>query len=152
MKKGFISVWLIASVSLLTACEHAPNKRQTGAVIGGILGGVLGHQIGRGRGRTAATIIGTLAGGALGSYVGSEMDTADELRQQQALEYNPTNTPSTWVNPDTQTQYTVTPTQNYANNSGQDCRDYTTTIYVDGHAENARGTACRDLQGHWSVN
>jgi len=152
MKKGLVSALLVLSVSGLTACEHSPTKRQFGTVVGGILGGVLGHQIGRGNGRAAATVLGTLAGGALGNYVGGEMDTADQLRQQQALEYNPTDTPSSWVNPDTQTQYTITPTQTYASRSGEHCRDYTTTIYVDGQTENAHGSACRDAQGHWSIN
>ena len=146
-------LWLmVLSMFLLSACETPPTKKQTGTVIGGILGGVLGSQVGKGNGRTAAIILGSIAGGFAGSYIGGEMDEADRLRQQRALEYTPTHQATSWVNPDTQARYEVTPTRNYSSHSGQPCRDYTTTIYIDGQAERAKGTACRDRNGQWNIN
>lgn len=152
MSQTLKMLMLLTLLPGLSGCENAPTKQQTGAAVGGVLGGVLGSQIGKGNGRTLAIILGTLAGGAAGSYVGGEMDEADRLRQQQALEYTPTNQVTTWVNPDNQQRYEVTPTHTYQNAAGQDCRDYTTTIYVDGRSERANGTACRNAgDGSWTL-
>jgi surface antigen len=138
---------VIISVSLL-GCQTA-TKEDTGQVVGGLLGGVLGSQVGKGKGRTAAIIAGTLAGAYFGGKIGKSMDEADRQKAYNSLEYNQTNQPSSWRNPDSGNAYTVTPTNTYNSASGP-CRDYTTEVVIDGRRETATGTACRE-NGTWRV-
>ena len=97
----------------LAGCNTPPTQEQSGMVVGGILGGVIGHQVGRGSGRTVATILGTIVGASIGGNIGRSMDETDRLKTAHALESVRTSVPSTWVNPDTRNQYTVTPTRTY---------------------------------------
>ena len=149
MKKQVVAIFTMLSMLVLTACES--TQAQRGTVLGGVLGGAIGTQVGKGNGRTAAIILGTLAGAALGNYVGGKMDDGDQYRAQQALEYNRINQPKTWVNPNSGTKYSVTPTRTYASNSGEPCREYSTTVYIEGRAETGRGTACRGGDGTWNI-
>jgi len=142
----FIAALLIASLS---ACETPPTQQDTGRVIGAVVGGVLGSNVGGGRGRTAAIIAGTIVGGYFGGKIGKTMDENDRYRANEAIDKNPTNQPSTWRNPDSGNEYTVTPTRTYANDSGP-CRDYTTDVVIDGRKETATGSACRE-NGQWRI-
>lgn len=152
MKINLIYFILIMSL-FLVACgsEMMPSKQTTGAVIGGLGGGIAGSQIGSGRGRDVAMVVGTLLGAAIGGAIGSSMDQTDVLRTQQALNYNRTGQPVSWQNPDTQAQYTVTPTRTFRDNVGQDCRNYTTVAIIDGRREELHGTACRQPDGTWKA-
>ncbi|HEC16632.1 MAG TPA: glycine zipper 2TM domain-containing protein [Sedimenticola sp.] len=144
----FRALVILLSLSLLAGCQQTPTKRDTGAVIGGIAGGVIGNQIGGGSGRTAAIIAGTLVGAYIGGSIGQQMDENDRYKAQQALERYPTNKPSTWRNPDTGNEYTVTPTRTYESASGP-CRDYETEAVIGGRSEVVYGTACRQPDGTW---
>lgn len=149
-----LGAWLMAvamCISLvgLTACEA--NKQTGGGILGGVAGGILGSQFGSGSGKTAATIAGVLIGAGVGSYIGKRMDDADRAEMSRTLEYNKTGRPNTWRNPDTGTQYEVTPTSTYRQESGRYCREYTTEIWVDGQKETAYGTACRQPDGRWKI-
>jgi surface antigen len=119
-------------------------------VIGGILGGVLGSQVGGGHGRTAATIVGTLVGAAIGGSVGRSMDETDRLKTAHTLETVRTGVPSTWRNPDTKNEYTVTPTKTTESDSGP-CREYTIDALIGGKKETVYGTACRQPDGSWKT-
>lgn len=134
----------------LTACESPPSQQQSGTVIGGVLGGVLGAQVGQGSGRTAATVIGTLIGATIGGNVGRSMDQTDRLKTAQALETVSTGRSSTWRNPDTGAQYTVTPTRTRQTAEGP-CREYTVDATVAGRPERVYGQACRQQDGSWRV-
>ncbi len=147
----FVRLIIIAAFSItLAGCQSSPTQQEdTGRVIGAVVGGVLGSNVGKGRGRTAAIIAGTILGGYLGGKVGKTMDDNDRYRANQAFEHNPTNQPSSWRNPDSGNQYTVTPTRTYANDQVP-CRDYTTEVVIDGRHEKATGTACRE-NGQWRI-
>ena len=71
------------------------------------------------------------------------MDDNDRNRTNQVFETNPTNQASSWRNPDSGNEYTVTPTRTYTSDSAP-CRDYTTEVMIDGRRETATGTACRE--------
>ncbi len=144
------SIAVVALVLSLAGCESPPSKESTGTVVGGVVGGVLGSQVGKGRGRTAATVAGTIVGAMIGASVGRSMDELDRRKAAEALEYNRTNQPSTWTNPDSGAQYEVTPTRTYETASGP-CREYTTDVYVGGKKETAYGTACRQPDGSWKI-
>lgn len=143
-----------ALILFLAGCETTGgsiNKQQTGTVVGGVLGGVLGSTVGQGKGKVAATIAGALIGGLLGSSVGASLDRSDELQAQQVLERNRVNQASTWRNPDTGNDVTVTPTRTYNRPSGQTCREYTTSVVIQGKRETAHGNACRQSDGSWQI-
>lgn len=125
------------------------SKQNIGAVAGAVGGGVLGSQFGKGSGKTAMTIVGALAGAGLGGYIGNQMDENDRLRANQSLETMPDNRATTWRNPNTGQGYTVTPTKTYQADSGQYCREYSTTAYIDGKEQTVYGRACRQPDGTW---
>ena len=126
-----------------------PNE-QAGMIIGGIMGGLIGQQVGDGRGQTAATIIGTLVGSSIGGAIGRSMDDTDRLKVGHSLETVRTGVPSTWRNPDTQSQYTVTPTRTYEQGGGP-CREYSLEAVIGGENERLYGTACRQPDGSWKI-
>lgn len=151
--RTFTAIALIAS---LGACADTSHQKQTaGTVVGGVLGGVLGSNVGQGKGKTAGTIAGVLIGALIGSEIGKSMDETDhmmaERTAQKSLENSPTGTTSTWSNPDSGHRGTITPTNTYRNASNQDCRDYETTVYIDGQRETATGVACRQPDGTWAL-
>jgi surface antigen len=134
-------------------------------VIGGIVGGVVASEIfgggvsyggrhhasqGRYAAPTAAIIAGTIAGAAIGGAVGRSMDETDRLKTAATLETVRTGVSSTWRNPDTGSQYAVTPTKTYEASSGP-CREYTIDALIGGKKEKVYGTACRQPDGSWKM-
>ena len=140
----------VALTLTLGGCESTPSQQQSGTIVGGVLGGALGSQIGHGTGRTAATVIGTLIGATIGGNVGRSMDHTDRQKTAQTLESVQTGRSSTWRNPDTGAQYTVTPTRTRQTAEGP-CREYTVDANVAGRAEKVYGQACRQKDGSWRV-
>ena len=149
--KPYARLALVPAVALAIAgCETPPTKEQVGAVSGAVIGGVVGSTIGGGSGRTVAIVAGTIAGAVLGGKIGQKMDEADRIKAGQALETVPTGQRSTWKNPDSGAQYTVTPTRTY-DSAGMPCRDFTVDATVDGRPEKVQGTACRQADGNWKT-
>ena len=71
---------------------------------------------------------------------------------QRTLEAAPTGETTTWQNPDTGVQGTVTPTRTYQKPETQEyCREYQQTVMIGGQEETAYGTACRKPDGSWQV-
>jgi surface antigen len=70
---------------------------------------------------------------------------------QYALEKNPTNQPSDWVNPDTGHSGAVVPLRTFESAQGQPCREFVTTIIIGGRQEQGYGTACRQPDGSWQI-
>jgi len=134
------------------ACDHSSiSNADIGSVLGGVIGGILGSKVGKGKGNTAAIIAGTVIGSILGNSVGSSMDDVDQYCSGQTFEQAPDNQPVAWVNPDTQRQYTVTPTKSYEERDGRTCREYSTDVQVGGRSQEGTGTACRNSDGSWQI-
>ena len=150
MRNKTIFSLLLACVVAVSGCATTGKgqNEQSGEIIGAILGGVLGSQVGKGDGRTAAIILGTMAGAMIGGNVGKSMDETDQLKTTDSLETVRTGEPTSWNNPDTGNEYTVTPTRTYEQSSGP-CRDYTIDAKIDGKNEKVHGTACRQPDGSW---
>lgn len=156
-----IAAVAVALVVSLGACQRGGygnygTKETFGTLGGAALGGFVGSQFGSGEGRLAATAAGVVLGGLLGNYVGRGMDDADryeaERAAHQAFEYQPDGSRSAWENPNTGHYGYTTPTSTYQASSGQYCRQYQTTVVIDGRAETATGTACRnDYTGQWEI-
>ena len=152
ISKPLIAVTLCLS---LAACEQGREKETIGTLAGAGLGALLGSQIGSGKGAMAAIAIGTLAGAWGGSEIGKSLDKADrqysQRTTQDALEYNKAGQVSTWRNPDSGNSGTVTPVNTYRTSQGSDCREFETSIYVDGKQEKGVGKACRQADGTWKI-
>ena len=99
-------------------------------------------------------VLGTLVGGWLGSETGKKLDEADKVKVQQTaqntLEHNQTGQTASWHNPDSGNSGTITPTDTYKS-QGKDCREFESTVTVDGKTEPATGRACREEDGTWKI-
>ncbi len=156
-----MNLFRITSVALLSlllgACQNMQdNPKQTGGtIIGAGLGALIGSQVGGGKGRLAAVALGTLGGAYFGAEVGKSLDKADrmyaERSAQSSLEYDKTGQTSTWQNPDSGNSGTFTPRDTYKTASGDDCREFETTVKIDGRDETATGRACRQPDGTWKI-
>jgi surface antigen len=148
---------IVAIVLLVGGCENYDRgtKETGGTILGGIGGALLGSQIGGGSGKIVATAAGTLIGAWIGNEVGRSLDRADQLEAEQtavrALERNPDGQRSTWQNPNTGASGYTEPVRTYETANGTPCREYQTTVIIDGRSETATGTACRQSDGTWRI-
>jgi surface antigen len=120
-----------------------------GTALGAAAGGLLGSQFGKGGGKSATTVIGVLGGALAGGMVGRSMAPVDHACINKSLEHGKTGQTVAWQNPDNGTRYEVTPTRTYQGENGLPCREYETTAYIDGKAEQIHGSACRQADGSW---
>ena len=156
MKIAILAV--TAGALFLTGCNHtyypAGTQEGVGTLAGAVAGGVIGNQIGSGSGRVVATAIGALAGGVIGAEIGKSLDERDRQEalaaEYRALEFGRPGRPVAWRNEISGIYGEVVAGSGYQVNS-LDCRDYTHTIYIDGRARIARGTACQQPDGTWRV-
>jgi surface antigen len=154
MRAGYLAIALPV-FAVLAGCsgpDGGISKADTGTVLGGVAGGIVGNQIGKGRGNVLATVAGAVVGGIIGSEIGRNMDARDRQLAQEAeydaLERGQSGSPRQWRNPDNGRYGEITPSKPYKR-GGNDCRDYTHTIYIDGRPQQMRGTACRNGDGTW---
>ena len=146
------------AAAMLAACANSPDspRQDSGAVAGAIAGGVLGAALGgRGAGdRIAGAAIGAVAGGLLGSAIGASLDERDRqmayAAEMQALEQGQPGVAVGWRSQTTAHYGNVVPGP-YYDAGGRRCRQYTHTVYVQGRPQTARGTACRNPDGTWTI-
>lgn len=149
MYQSIMRYILTATLASMVVVSCA-TKQDTGTLVGAGTGALIGSRFGSGSEQVLFTALGTAAGAFIGSQVGASMDQSDQLQAQQALNNNRTNQTTAWVNPDTNTQYAVTPTNTYTGTQGQPCREFTTQVMMaDGKKETVYGTACRQVDGSW---
>ena len=140
----YVSVLALLFLLLLASCA---NRAQTGAVGGAAAGALIGQAIGH---NTGGTLIGAAVGTMLGYIVGSEMDKYDRQQLDHMYERGVSNQRSSWVNPDTGNQYTVTPQPAYQEPSSRRvCRRAEIEAIIDGRPERTYSTACRNEYGQW---
>ena len=150
-----IKIFAVGAIALsLAACAEGGQKEGIGTVLGGVGGAVIGSQFGGGRGQLVGVALGTLAGAFLGREVGKSLDRADQAHMQRAetaAQTAPVGQRISWSNPDSGNSGSVTPTREGRDQSGNQCREYQTTVTVGGKQEQAYGTACRQQDGSWKV-
>jgi len=155
MYKQLIISFILIGSAVLSGCATnpygTPSKQTQGAVAGGVIGGLLGSTVGDGRGTVWATAAGTLVGALAGAHIGRQLDDRDRYYTGQTLETAPTGASKEWVNPDSGTAYSVTPTHTYES-QGAPCREFTMDAEVGGQAEQVYGTACRQPDGSWKMS
>ena len=85
--------------------------------------------------------------------MGNTLDKPDPIRLDQTAqttrEHGSTGMWSGWVSPDSGNSGNLTPTRTFATSSGQPCREYHSTVTIDGQTEDVYGTACREPDGSW---
>ena len=142
----YVSVLALLFLLLLASCA---NRAQTGAVGGAAAGALIGQAIGH---NTGGTLIGAAVGTMLGYIVGSEMDKYDRQQLDHMYERGVSNQRSSWVNPDTGNQYTVTPQPAYQEPSSRRvCRRAEIEAIIDGRPERTYSTACLNEYGQWEL-
>lgn len=131
------------------------NKELIGTAAGAALGGWAGSTIGDGSGQLAATAAGVFVGGLIGNQIGRYMDEQDRQlasrAEYEALERNSDGQYSRWDNPNNGNHGYSVPQNTYQRGSGQYCREYQTTIVIDGRPQSGHGTACRQPDGTWQI-
>ena len=146
-----------AAIALMTAAcaESGYGPKQTvGGLGGAAAGGLIGAQFGSGSGKLAATAAGVLIGALIGSEIGRQLDEADRIRANEAI--NRAHSAQigqtiTWNNPQSGNYGTVTPTREGTSSTGAYCREFQQTIVVGGKTEQGYGTACRQPDGSWQI-
>ncbi|HFC77052.1 MAG TPA: glycine zipper 2TM domain-containing protein [Candidatus Moranbacteria bacterium] len=155
----------------LTGCADMRRLSTSATTLGGAVGGALiGQMIGH---NTEATLIGTAIGTMLGYIVGNEMDKFDRQQLNESLERGQSGLTKAWVNPDTHSEYWVTPEpiykkpappqqyrrqyrrqsqrQSYREPPQKICRKAEIIAIIDGRREKTYTTACRDNNGEWQL-
>jgi surface antigen len=149
-KPRLLLISTLVSTLILFGCETTSHGQQ-GEVIGGVIGGVIGSQVGGGSGQTAAIIIGTIAGGMIGRHIGETMDDTDRMMTARTFSDTRTGQSTSWVNPDTGYEYSVTPTRTFEISDGP-CREFRLDASVDNEPDQeVQGTACLQPDGSWLV-
>jgi surface antigen len=151
MKKT-IAAAIIAFAALPLLMTGCANNQETGTVVGAVTGGIIGNQFGKGSGRAAATVAGVLVGGLIGNQIGKDLDDEERERaleaEYRALEYGPDDEPTEWRGSRDGYHGYTKPGRRYTQHNMQ-CREFTSTIYINGRPETARGKACRRPDGTW---
>ena len=162
MKTKILTLALVSTLALGACAQSGEtntwgmgNKQTIGTLGGAVVGGVLGSNVGKGKGQLWATGAGALLGAFAGSSIGQSLDQADRMYHEQAVEkaYSaPLNETINWNNPQSGHRGTVTAIRDGKQAStGNLCRQYKQTIYIDGKSETANGTACQNSDGTWTL-
>jgi hypothetical protein len=150
----FTTVGMCALVITIGGCAVNPNTGQVGAdpnvvnkesvlsVGGGLLGAAVCNYLFKGHGSRD----GWTAACGVGGYF---LSKSFVQRSNQVLEHNRVGQTAEWTDPDGQA-VSMTPTRTYSNSTGP-CRDYRTTVEINGETEIATGTACRQSDGTWRI-
>lgn len=105
-------------------------------------------------GAIAARNYAALNGGLVGGSIGRSLDARERQRaleaEYRALEATPSGQSVGWKGDEGSRYGNVVPGQPYRVGS-QDCRQYTHTVFDGGSQQSARGTACRNADGSWSL-
>ena len=161
MKHIFTTLLALTAIAVSGCAQNGQspfgsiNKQQMGAATGAVIGGVLGSNVGGGKGQLAAVGIGTLLGALAGSEIGKSLDRADQMHANRALATSyeaPVGETVSWANPESGNSGTYTPVnEGYGNDSGRYCREYKTSVKIDGQWKRAYGKACRQPDGSWKI-
>ncbi len=143
----------LVTLPLVSGCA---TKMETGTALGALTGGALAYGLGQDSSKKELwTVLGIGLGAMIGQSIGQQLDERDQYLMAQTFEFTmekaPTNHRSQLENPDTGHGGTVTPTNTFQTTEGTPCREFTTTVSIGGHTEEAYGTACRQADGSWKI-
>jgi surface antigen len=148
---------LLLSFALLSACGGNGNKdgEKIGTAAGAVIGTVIGAKSGSGSGKVLSAGLGAIFGAWIGKIIGRHLDEMDQQqaneKAQEAMDTADVGQTTSWSNPDTGNSGTYTPTSARTDANGEQCRDFESTIIIDGKQEQASGRACRQDDGAWKI-
>lgn len=150
---GFVAVAILAAA--LGGCNSTASQwgdRQAGGtVVGALTGAAIGSAFGKGAGKMASVAAGAVIGGLVGNAIGAQMDDEDRRRMEGAYHASiATGGPASWRNDRTGHYGNVIVGPPVYLRHGPACREYTSTVYIDGRPEVMRGQACQNHDGTWS--
>jgi surface antigen len=100
------------------------------------------------------SVITSLGGGLIGGSIGRDLSSRDRRKaleaEYKALEYGQGGQVISWQSSRDSNRGEVVAAQPYRVGS-QDCRLYVHTLYTGDASQTARGTACRNNDGSWSL-
>ncbi|EKF19771.1 RT0821/Lpp0805 family surface protein [Nitratireductor pacificus] len=139
----FAPVALIAFAAALSGCvggslsqaELQPNQFAPAPAKANVIAGIEG---------------GGLVNGTLGTALSRQQRRLAMEAEYRALESTPAGQDVAWRDGGSGRAGTVRAAQPYRVGS-QDCRQYTHTIEINGASRAARGTACRNPDGSWTL-
>lgn len=70
---------------------------------------------------------------------------------QSALNESPNHQAVDWINPATGLSGSTVPIKSYRTSYGQICREYLSSVQLDGALQQAFGTACQQADGDWKI-
>ncbi|MBT4934943.1 MAG: hypothetical protein HOL66_07915 [Rhodospirillaceae bacterium] len=154
-RKTFTS--LLLSFAILSACagDGSNDAEKIGTATGAVLGTVVGAKTGSGSGKVLSAGLGAIFGAWLGKIIGQNLDDMDQQqandKAQETMETADVGQTTTWTNPDTGNSGTYTPTSARTTANGEDCRDFESSVIIDGKEQKASGRACRQADGTWKI-
>ncbi len=162
MKTKILVLAAVAALSLAGCAQNGQQnpwgmgtKQTIGTGAGALIGGILGSKVGGGSGQLWATGAGALLGAFAGSEIGKSLDKADMAYHEQAAQQAytaPLNQTISWSNPQSGHSGSITPIrQGTQASTGDTCREFRQAIMIDGQAQTAVSTACRNPDGTWTV-
>jgi surface antigen len=143
MKKFGLLFISFAFAVLSTGCA---TQEQNGTLIGASTGALFGNLVSHGS--PGATVAGAVVGGFIGNRIGKSMDDEDRRRayaaQASAFENGQR---ADWNSPNGHYGY-IEPRPVYYYRDMR-CREFSQTVFINGHPETMVGRACRYPDGTW---
>lgn len=138
---------MILAAATLTGCMSAQSTGSSQAAVGAFAGTTAPPA-------SAAALLEALGDGLIGREIGSELRREERRTalsaEYQALEYAQVGEPVTWRGTSDRVIGEVTAAAPYRVGS-QNCRQYVHTVRSGETTRTARGTACREPDGRWSL-
>ena len=145
---GGVLALLITTGLAVSGCSTMAEK---GAGIGALAGAAIGSQFGPSDNRAQSALIGAAIGAIIGASIGDDMDRRDLEQLSQVYESGRSRATTSWVNPDTGSQYSVTPQPAYTDSYDRPCREARIEAIINGKPETIVTTACRAADGMWEL-
>ena len=151
----FPALLLTATLMLLGACAGSDDGERVGRAMGTAAGAVIAADAAKDSPpavRAAVTVLGAFIGSWIGGEIGKQLDQDfAERALEDGLESKPDGESVIWSNPDSGNSGSATPVSTEKTADGTDCRDFESTILIDGREEKTSGRACRQPDGSWQV-
>lgn len=143
-----LRVALVAALLAVSGCAttSGPGTGRTAPTNGGT--------VTDSRPKTSEEMVSAMGGGLIGGALGTGLDARERRKaleaEYRALEYTQSGNEVAWKGDREGRSGIVVPAQPYRVGS-QDCRQFQHTVVIDGASRNARGTACRNADGSWTI-
>lgn len=139
----------------LNACSTPEEGEQIGKVVGATAGVLIASRAGRDSDpatHTAMVALGAYFGSLLGGKIGRELTLLDQQYAERAMEEGLDNSKDgdavVWSNPDSGNSGAITPV---STDPAQNCRDFETSVVIDGEEQQTTGRACKQEDGTWKI-